>query len=92
MRASGVALLFYFTIISLKYPFGRVMASRSETITLLSLQGKKAYTPIYIVCTLYSSTRGIVSKEVSLTHTQMDMIFTVYSDWECVLLLADQHL
>ncbi len=78
MRASGVALLFYFTIISLKYPFGRVMVSRSDAIALLSLQGK-AYTQIYIVCTLYISTISIASKGVSLTHTQIDIIFTVYS-------------
>ncbi|MDN3609410.1 hypothetical protein QWZ16_06805 [Vibrio ostreicida] len=40
MRASGVALLFYFTIISLKYPFGRVMVSHSEAIALPSLLGE----------------------------------------------------
>jgi len=40
---------------------------------------QKTYTPLYTVCTLKIKAQESIYKDLSLTHTRIDMIFTLYS-------------
>lgn len=55
------------------------MVSRSDAIALLSIQGKKSVHTIIHGMYAYEFHNKNAIKGLSLTHTRIDILFTIYS-------------